>query len=260
MKNSLAVGCALAMSVFPAMAADMPLKALPPPAPVFTWTGCYLGGSLGGMWRSTNNVSIGIADGGSGVADAVADRSLPTAFDTGNVGWSAGGQVGCNYQAANWVLGIETDFSKGLNSGATVTTNVQPLTSTVSQDMSWIGTTRGRLGYAWGSVLLYATGGAAYAHTSSAYALSGLAGGTSTVAASDSATRFGWTAGGGLEWGFGAWSLKGEYLYYDLSSHTLTAACSAVIGGCGGAAPTVFSVRFRDSGAIARVGLNYRFY
>ena len=66
MKNFLA-GCALAISVFPVIAADMPFKTpSPPPAPFFTWTGCYLGGSLGGIWRSTNNVGIGLADGGSG--------------------------------------------------------------------------------------------------------------------------------------------------------------------------------------------------
>ena len=64
---------------------------------------------------------------------------------------------------------------------------------------------------------------------------------------------------GGLEWGFGAWSLKGEYLFYDLGSNTLTAACSSVIGGCTGVAPTLFFTHFRNDGSIARVGLNYRF-
>jgi outer membrane immunogenic protein len=264
MKNFLA-GCALAISVFPVMAADMPFKTpSPPPAPFFTWTGCYLGGSLGGIWRPTNNVSIGLADGGSGAAALAAAASLPTAFDVGSSGWIVSGQTGCNYQASNWVFGIETDFSSGLDSSATVSTNVAPffpLTSSVSQDMSWIGTTRGRLGWAWGTALLYATGGAAYAHTSYTYALSNISGGgTIAVAASDSAAQLGWTVGGGLEWGFGAWSLKGEYLYYDLGSHTVTAACSAVIGGCTGLAPTLFSTRFRDTGAIARVGLNFRFY
>jgi outer membrane immunogenic protein len=151
-----------------------------------------------------------------------------------------------------------------LNGSQTIAANVPPFfraVSSVSQDTNWIGTTRGRLGWASGDVLLYATGGAAYANTSYAYALSNIAGGGATaVAASDSATQFGWTVGGGLEWGFGAWSLKGEYLYYDLGSHTLTAACSTVIGGCTGLAPTLFSTHFRDNGSIARVGLNYRFY
>jgi outer membrane immunogenic protein len=264
MKNFLATGCALAISVFPAMAADMPLKTLPPPAPFFTWTGCYLGGNLGGIWRANDNVSISVVDGGSGVGAAVVAGAIPTAFDAGGSNWIVGGQAGCNYQAGSWVIGIETDFSTDHDASATVTTNVPPflpLTSSVSQNMSWIGTTRGRLGWAWGNVLLYGTGGLAYANTSYAYALSNITGGsTDAVAASDSATQLGYTAGGGLEWGFGAWSLKGEYLYYNLGSHTLTAACSTVLGGCAGVAPTVFSTHFHDSGAIARVGLNYRFY
>jgi outer membrane immunogenic protein len=87
-----------------------------------------------------------------------------------------------------------------------------------------------------------------------------LGGMTGATAASNASTLLGWTAGGGLEVGFGAWSVKGEYLYYDLGSHTLTAACSSVIGGCTGLAPTLFSAHFRDNGSIARVGLNYRFY
>jgi len=81
------------------------------------------------------------------------------------------------------------------------------------------------------------------------------------TAATDAATQVGWTLGGGVEVGFGAWSVKGEYLYYDVGSHTLNAACTVPGGGpCTGLAPTVFSAHFRDNGSIARVGLNYRFY
>lgn len=265
MKNFLVASCVLAASAFPALAADMPLKAPPPlPAPVFNWNGCYLGGSVGGNWRKTDNVTVWVTDGGSGAAAAAAG-AIPTAFGAGGSSWIAGGQVGCNYQAANWVFGIETDFSgTRLDGSATIATNVPlffPLTSSVSQDMSFIGTTRGRLGWTWSNVLLYATGGAAYGHVSYGYTQNNFAGGGATaVAASDSATQFGWTVGGGLEWGFGVWSLKGEYLYYDLGGHTLTAACSSVIGGCTGVTPSLFSTHFRDNGSIARVGLNYRFY
>jgi outer membrane immunogenic protein len=264
MKSFLAVGCALAISVFPAMAADMPLKFLPPPAPVYNWTGCYVGGNLGGIWRDTDNVLVGIVDGGSGVGAAVTAGAIPTAFDVGGVNWIVGGQAGCNYQIANWVIGAETDFSSDFNASATVTTNVPPFlpfTSSVSQDMHWIGTTRARAGWAWGSVLFYATGGVAYANTSYSYAVSNISGGGTTAAAAlDSATQLGWTVGGGLEWGFGAWSIRGEYLHYDLGIHTLTASCSAVIGGCPGPAPTSFSAHFGETGDIVRVGLNYRFY
>jgi outer membrane immunogenic protein len=266
MKKFLVVGCVLATSVFSAMAADMPLKAPPPPpVPVFTWAGCYLGGSVGGIWRQTDNVGIGVADGGSGAAAAAAAGALPTAFSYGSSSFIAGGQAGCNYQAANWVFGIETDMSGAkLNGSQSIATNIPPFfpaVSSVSQDTNWIGTTRGRLGWAWGNVLLYGTGGVAYANTSYAYALSNVAGGGPVAtAASDASTRLGWTAGGGVEVGFGAWSLKGEYLYYDLGSHTLTAACSTLIGGCTGIAPSLFFAHFRDNGSIARVGLSYRFY
>jgi outer membrane immunogenic protein len=264
MKKLLLAGFTLAAAMAPAFAADMPLKAPPPPpVPVFTWTGCYFGGSMGGIWRPTDTVTIGVVDGGSGAAVAAAAGSIPTSFSVGGSSWIAGGQAGCNYQAANWVFGIETDMSgTKLDAAETIATNVPgffPLTSSVSQDMSWIGTTRGRLGWAWSNVLVYATGGAAYTHVSYGYTVNNIAGGGATaVAASDSATQLGWTAGGGLEVGFGAWSIRGEYLYYDLGSHTLTAACSSVIGGCTGIAPTLFSAHFRDNGSIARIGANYR--
>jgi outer membrane immunogenic protein len=106
-KILLIAGLAVGALIAPAMAADMPLKAPPPPpVPVFTWTGCYLGGSVGGIWRQTDNVSIGVADGGSGAGAAAAAGAIPTAFSYGSSSFVAGGQAGCNYQAANWVFGI----------------------------------------------------------------------------------------------------------------------------------------------------------
>jgi opacity protein-like surface antigen len=139
--------------------------------------------------------------------------------------WAVAGSLvvrSCNYQAANWVFGIETDISgTKLDAGQTIATNVPPffpVTSSVSQDITWIGTTRSRLGMAWGNVLVYATGGAAYANVNHGYTQSNTPLGPVAVAVTDSATQFGWTAGAGLEVGFGAWSVKGEYLYYDLGN------------------------------------------
>jgi outer membrane immunogenic protein len=263
MRHFVAVGVALFALSAMARAADMPLKAPPlaPPAPVYSWTGCYLGGSVGGAWRQSDTTSITFVDGGSGAGPAAAAGALPTAFNSSGSSWIGGGQLGCNYQTSNWVYGIETDISgTKLNASQTISTNVPPffpLTSSVSQDMTWIGTTRGRLGMTWGNVLFYGTGGAAYANVNYGYTQNNIAGGGPVaIATTDSATQFGWTAGGGLEVGFGAWSIKGEYLFYDIGHHTLNAVCTT----CTGLSPTVFSVHYHDAGSIARIGLNYRFY
>jgi outer membrane immunogenic protein len=263
MKKLLMAGFACGVLIAPALAADMPVKARSPAPARSNWTGCYLGGSAGGIWRQNDSANISVIDGGSGAGAAAVAGAIPTSYSYGGSSWLGGGQLGCNYQVSNWVFGIETDMSGSrLDAGQTINTNVPPffpVKSSVSQNMSWTGTTRGRLGVAWDSVLLYATGGAAYANVNYAYFQSNVAGGGPVAtAATDSNIQFGWTAGGGLEVGFGAWSVKGEYLYYDLGNHTLNAFCTFPGGGpCTGTAPTLFSAHFHDSGSIARVGLNY---
>jgi outer membrane immunogenic protein len=261
MKNAVAAGLTLLALSAPARSADMPFGPPPVAVPIYAWTGCYVGGSAGGAWTQKNNTGITFVDGGSGAGPAVAAGAIPTSYSSSGSSWIGGGQLGCNYQVSSWVFGIETDLAgMKLNAGETIATNVPPffpLTSSVSQDTNWIGTTRGRLGWAWDNILLYGTAGAAYANVSYAYVQNNVAGGGPVaIAAAKSATRTGWTAGGGVEVGFGAWSVKGEYLFYDLGNHTLDAACTT----CTGLSSTVFSAHFRDSGSIARIGLNYRFY
>jgi outer membrane immunogenic protein len=219
-----------------------------------------MGGSAGGIWRQNDPTTITFIDGGSGAAAAAAAGALPTAFNPSAASWLVGSQFGCNYQMSNWVVGLETDFSiTRLNADQAIGTNVPPffpLTTSVSQDLSWIGTTRGRLGFLWGNVLVYGTGGAAYANVNYTYTQNNIAGGGAVaVAAQDSATQFGWTAGGGLEMLFGRWSVKGEYLYYDVGNHGLTVVCAS----CTGLAVTSFTANYQNRGSIARVGLNYHF-
>jgi outer membrane immunogenic protein len=261
MKHVVAIGLALIALSAPARSADMPFDAPPLVAPGYGWTGCYLGVSAGGAWRPNDNTSVSVVDGGSGAAPAAAAGAIPTAFNNGGASLIGGGQLGCNYQVSKWVFGIETDLSgTRLNFGEVIHTSVPPffpLTSSASQDLGLIGTTRGRLGMAWGNILLYGTGGAAYANVSYAYTQNNtIGGGPVAVGTAATATAFGWTLGTGIEVGFGAWSLKGEYLFYDLGNHTLNAVCST----CTGLSPTVFSAHYHDSGSIGRIGVNYRFY
>jgi outer membrane immunogenic protein len=261
MKQVVATGLALIALSAAARSADMPFSALPMVAPAYGWTGCYVGGSMGVAWKQGDNTSVSVVDGGSGAGAAAGAGAIPTSFNSGGTSLIGGGQLGCNYQMSKWVFGVETDLSgTKLNIGEAISTNVPPffpLTSSASQDLGWIGTTRARLGMAWGNILVYATGGAAYANVSYAYSLNNTTGGgVATIGAADTATPFGWTAGSGIEVGLGAWSLRGEYLYYDLGSHTLNAVCVT----CTGLSPTVFSAHYHDSGSIGRIGLNYRFY
>jgi len=101
--------------------------------------------------------------------------------------------------------------------------------------------------------LLYGTGGLAYADVRHAVTTSFAAGGGGVLRGASSDTRFGWTAGAGFEWGFVTnWSLKAEYLYYDLGDTTVTALDPAFPAF---PAPTTFE----NKGHIGRVGINYRF-
>ncbi len=256
---------AIASSAAGADLRTMPTKAPPPPPPAFSWTGCYIGGNAGGIWERDTATMTFSEPVNIGIARAVTAGAIPTSFSYDRGSWLAGGQLGCNYQVTNWVLGVETDIdATHLNGGQSISTSgiggFFPLTSAVNQEMTWIGTTRGRFGVIMGSnVMLYGTAGVAYGNVKYSYLLNNTPAGPIATLATDSATQVGWTAGGGVEVGFDRWSVKGEALWYDLGSHTLTAPCTLVGGGVCSTPNAAFFTKFENHGIIARVGLNYRF-
>ncbi len=137
-------------------------------------------------------------------------------------------------QAGNIVFGLETDLDWSGIKGST-TTNCAVSCETKN---TWLGTARGRIGYAFDRFLPYIGGGMAYG---------GLR--VSDGGASASATKIGWALGGGMEYAFmGGWSAKLEYIYVDLGKARCDAACS-------GANP--FDVKFNAN--IMRAGINYKF-
>ncbi|XUM19648.1 outer membrane protein [Bradyrhizobium oligotrophicum S58] len=177
----------------PAVAADMPLKAETPFAARFNWTGCYLGGHLGGGFARkdiTDPVQL-VQDsfGGAGFTPGV------TSVNPGPAGAVIGGQIGCDYQfAPSWVAGVE-----GAASGSTMerSTNValplgNPDTALVRAKTDFLASLTARIGYAFDDVLLYARGGAAMA--SDRYDVSGSFVGT-PFGFTGLENRFGWTAG-----------------------------------------------------------------
>ena len=210
MNKILLAGIALvAFASGPALAADLPVRQAPPvysPPPVvvyYNWTGCYLGLNGGYGWREDRNVDATI-----GVISSNVDS-------LGASGGFGGGQVGCNYQAGPAVFGIETDFQgSGISKSFGPTVLTGPLVGTFngSDKLKWFGTLRGRLGYAADRVLLYVTGGLAYANNSFEFTGVDLVGNNFTI--SDSTTKTGYVLGAGVEWAVaGSWTVKAEYQY-----------------------------------------------
>jgi outer membrane immunogenic protein len=222
----LLIGVGLAAVVIQAaFAADVPpgRRYMPPPrapayVPFFSWSGVYVGFNAGyGFGRSkwTNSTT------GGSVAS----------FDTS--GAVAGGTLGYNMQLDAWVFGVEGDIAWTSIKGHTAVCLGNCETAN-----NWLGTARGRVGYAFDRFMPYLTGGAAFGDVEA-----------STASGSFSRTNIGWTAGGGLEYAFFAnWSAKLEYLYVDLGKATCNGGCTAI--------PNT-DVTFTTN--IVRAGVNYKF-
>ncbi len=152
-----------------ATAADMPMKAAA--APVFHWTGCYVGVNGGGAASGSGFTSR--VEPGTHLADP-ADLATANAFGTGSandLGFIGGGQVGCNFQTGAFVAGIEGDWdyfgSKPTfsNPNGTLTTG-DTVSITQSLKTSSLATIRPRLGVVSDRTSIYVTGGATFAKVS----------------------------------------------------------------------------------------------
>ena len=212
----------LAFTISNASAADMaPRYKAPPPiiAPVWSWTGFYAGIHAGGGWSDSSITQRNDLFPGFDTAS----------FGNGNrAGVVGGGQIGYNWQfAPNWLLGIEGDFSgTGIrnNNTAPITVGGAPIgpfgfNHVADQNINWLASIRGRLGWVWDRWLIYGTGGGAWADVDYRTDYTGLGVNNPLTI---SRTLSGWVAGGGVEYAVANnWTVRAEYLYYDLGSETV---------------------------------------
>ena len=191
---SASVGLGLLALACPAVAADMPVKA-PHLQSVFDWTGLYIGAHAGF---------------GRGSSSAVlTDPALATTSNSFG-GMIGGLQAGYNVQlSSGLLLGVEADltFPNYLVSNADISM-LATARSAVTEHLDYLGTARGRIGYAAGHWLVYTTGGLAWAGERF----------FSAPAIGDEEkhlnVRPGWAAGAGVEYGFAPHSsVRLEYLY-----------------------------------------------
>jgi outer membrane immunogenic protein len=251
-----------------ANAAELPVyKAPPPVAPQWTWTGWYAGAAGGYSWGSAT------------IHHGSDDVFFPGEnFDISNPsikGGIFGVEWGYNWQFGSWVVGYESDFSLTTQRGSEF--DNPPFFTEDHHEVKeqWLSTWRGRLGWAAGNWLIYATGGAAVAHVelddvsgpititaanrAVGTCLNGDIGSTAFCAISENHYHWGWTAGGGVEWMVTPGvSVKAEYLFVDLQEKSYFNPAPVA----GSSARNVFlsDQRLRlDNENIVRVGLNVHF-
>jgi outer membrane immunogenic protein len=240
MMRSALGAMSLAAIVTQANAADLAArpytKAPPLIAPIYDWSGFYIG-----------------INGGGGSAHNCWDLVVPAGIIPqgchNSTGGTVGGQIGYRWQSTNWVFGLEGQGNWADFSGSNATpVGGNPFGGLIDRSrIDSFGLITGQVGYAWNNVLVYVKGGAAV--VSDKYDSFPPAG---AVFATGSETRWGETVGAGLEIGFAPnWSLGAEYNHIFLDNHDVT--LTALAGGVAG------TVRIRQEVDMGLVRLNYRF-
>ena len=297
MKTLKAALCLLLLSNVSGFAADLsPIKSAPVAAPAPIWTGFYAGLNTGGTWVNNNNLntSTQLIYPNQTTAGLYTAKILSgPRYLSNSLGFIGGGQIGYNLQVPvnrfEIITGIEADiqgvagangnsnfwsynanahYGSQNNNGFSNTTNIQSNSS-----LNWLGTVRGRVGYLLTpSLIVYGTGGLAYGGydlgiknfinseditrtTDYHFLISGRSGNPKAMV--------GWTAGGGAEWMFlPNWSLKTEYLFYDLGN-TGNMFFNDAYGYADAAGLfsriSVTNFSQRVNGNIVRAGMNYHF-
>jgi opacity protein-like surface antigen len=239
----------------PALAADLPMKAEAPYVePRFSWTGCYVGGHVGGGMGSkamTDPVQL--------VQDSLIAPGTTTGLTTvttSPTGAVIGGEIGCDYQfSSNLVVGIEGTASGTTMRGSAMVglpAGVPGDVALVQANNDFLAGVTGRVGYAFDNVLVYARGG--FAVAGDKYDVSGgTFNGAGPFHFQGVDNRYGWIAGGGVDWAFARhWSANVEYDYYGFGNGNIL--MTDQFSGATGV------VNVKQSVQVIKVGLNFHIW
>ena len=222
-----------------AMAADMaarPYKAPPVVvAPIYDWTGFYIGAN--GGWGDSRNCWGIVPIGGVTIADGCASRS----------GGVFGGQLGYRWQSGQFVFGLEGQGDWADLSGRRVSLFNPAFSTGVRVDA--LGLITGQIGYAWNATLFYLKGGAATVRNR--YDIWTNPGGA--LVATASSNKWGGALGVGWEYGFAPnWSFGIEYdrLFMGDANNSFSVANPLLVGAAN---------RIGQDVNLLTLRVNYRF-
>jgi outer membrane immunogenic protein len=208
---------ALPCAVLPATAKNLP---------TYNWSGCYLGGHVGGLWgRTKHDLAPSI------VPEYLIDVNFSSA--------TAGGHLGCNVQMQQFVFGVEGDLSwAGVNDRKEIASYDQ----FYATRFDWYSTVRGRAGVAADRWHIYGTAGFAFSDVDFSY--SGMPGNFRYTGTS----KNGWVAGVGAEYAINpSWTARIEYLHHRFGDGTMISD--------GGTFRHIAGPQFH----VVRIGLSYKF-
>lgn len=256
MKTAMgALACALAAGAAGAQVTDATT------AP--SWAGPYVGVQVGYGFDQDSLVT----DTGETPNNllALSTGIRPSKFDPTRHGILGGGQAGFNLQSGNIVYGVEGDFSFLDSRGTQTYRSPQAILTfpagrraSVTNDVDWIGTARGRVGYAVGNAMIFATGGYAFGKIKGSAEFDGDTESVVNYSGRHSYVGQGWTAGGGAELHpftsgmLARTSIKMDALYYDLGKSHIYALQKNT-------PPGSYTLGVDTKGVMVRVGMNYAF-
>lgn len=250
----------------------------------YTWSGAYVGlnagavvdgathfdRTTGALPNNTTALNLGLR---------------PTQYKLHDDGFIGGGQIGYNFDTSEMmglVLGVEADaaytdldrtdtLSNTSNYGPLDVPSATPFTrvNQYNSELKYLGTVRGRLGFAFDQMMIYGTGGFAYGDVRRQITFYGPnAPTTPFFQGSSDGMKTGYTYGGGVEYAVPvdsflnsfnflnsrAITVKAEYLHYNLGEETLSFP-----GVNGGANIGGYTSRVRTGGDVVRAGINFKF-
>ena len=262
MRKLLLAGTAVAvvMAAGAAGAADLSrpvYKAAPPPIPVFSWTGFYVGVHVGGAWgtKEWSDPSVFFFAGKAGVPTTTFFPDT-TINNYGVNGFLGGGQIGYNLQSGPWVWGLEAQASWAGIRGSDACPFFDGIDPTCKTNVDALGSFAVRFGGTIDRAMLYVKGGVAWAYERHRISAPGIAfDGLGAYSVENKHWRWGGMLGAGVEFAFtNSISGKLEYNYMDFGTRTY----SFVITPVGDLTPETFDVKIRQTIHLVKVGLNFR--